>query len=174
MAALSRQLVVRRCLIFAIYYTAIYCGHNSMATKWRAKVFDSTNRRTGNSVPWDRIRSIPTTTCLSSVRIWVVLLDFWGEVMDHKVSLKKRNDRRSAIDVCNGMVGWNVNEIGEKWSTNGWLWMGCEKWEMIWSVRKIIVDFSNCEWNWQLKHWRGKWDMDKEAIHVYVCYRMYR
>lgn len=140
MAALSRQLVVRRWLIFAIYYAAIYCGHNSMATKWRAKVFDSTNQRTGNSVPRDdRIRSHDHV--LAFARIWLVLLDF---LADGPSGVPEEEKWSGCVT-----VGRNVNEIG--WKERRW----DLKWEMIRSVRKI-VDFSNCEWNWQLNG-RGRW-----------------
>lgn len=125
-------------LIFAIYYTAIYCGHNSMATKWRAKVFDSEKRRTGNSVPQD---AYPLdSSCLSS-RISACFARFFGGGgLTRRCPWRRREMMDGAIDVCNG------------WMECEWDWMEdrmvglifCARWwaEMIRSVRKI-VDFSD-------------------------------
>lgn len=119
MAALSRQLVVRRWLIFAIYYAAIYCGHNSMATKWRAKVFDSTKDRGGPEIPARSYPPFPRPRACLPVRISVVLLDFGGrrrrmEDGGREGGCPWRREMIGAIDVRNGMVGWNVNEIVDR------------------------------------------------------------
>lgn len=119
MAALSRQLVVRRWLIFAIYYAAIYCGHNSMATKWRAKVFDSTKDKGGPEIPARSYPPFPRPRACLPVRISVVLLDFGGrrrrmEDGGREGGCPWRREMIGAIDVRNGMVGWNVNEIVDR------------------------------------------------------------
>lgn len=115
MAALSRQLVVRRWLIFAIYYAAIYCGHNSMATKWRAKVFDSTKDRGGPEIPARSYPPFPRPRACLPVRISVVLLDFGGGGWRRmEGGCPWRREMIGAIDVRNGIVGWNVNEIVDR------------------------------------------------------------
>lgn len=119
MAALSRQLVVRRWLIFAIYYAAIYCGHNSMATKWRAKVFDSTKDKGGPEIPARSYPPFPRPRACLPVRISVVLLDFGGrrrmeEDGGREGGCPWRREMIGAIDVRNGIVGWNVNEIVDR------------------------------------------------------------
>lgn len=114
MAALSRQLVVRRWLIFAIYYAAIYCGHNSMATKWRAKVFDSTKDRGGPEIPARSYPPFPRPRACLPVRISVVLLDFGGRRrMEGGREVVPEEEKWSGRSTC-VMVGWNVNEIVDR------------------------------------------------------------
>lgn len=94
-------------------------------------------RTGGPEIPFPgTIVSVPTTT-----RIWLVLLDF---LADGPSGVPEEEKWSGCVT-----VGRNVNEIG--WKERGW----DLKWEMIRSVRKI-VDFSNCEWNWQLNG-RGRW-----------------
>lgn len=127
-------------LIFAIYYTAIYCGHNSMATKWRAKVFDSEKRRTGNSVPQD---AYPLdSSCLSS-RISACFARFLGGGGGEgwREGVPEEEEKWWTVRSTRVTVGWNVNEIGWKIEWSGWYFVRGDglKWFEAWEKSSISL-----------------------------------